>query len=221
MRLPHLPFVKVCCISSLEEARLAMASGASALGLVSEMPSGPGVISDELIAEIAAQVPPPVATFLLTCRQDAEAIIAQHRFCRTTTIQLVDFVPVKDLQKLRADLPGIKLVQVIHVTGPESVKEAAFIAPFVDALLLDSGNQKLPVKELGGTGRTHDWSLSQKIRESVDRPVFLAGGLNRDNIVDAIVKVRPFGLDLCSGVRTKGALDARKLEGFFKALTLA
>ena len=218
MRLSHLPFVKVCCISSVQEAQLALAAGASALGLVSEMPSGPGVISDELIAEIAAQVPPPVATFLLTCRQEAEEIIAQHRFCRTSTIQLVDYVPIAQLQKLRAGLPGIKLVQVIHVVDQDSLAEARVSAPFVDALLLDSGNQKLPVKELGGTGRTHDWTLSRRICETVGRPVFLAGGLNRDNVADAVATVRPFGLDLCSGVRTRGALDAGKLEGFFKAL---
>ncbi len=218
MRLPHLPFVKVCCISSIEEARLAVAAGASALGLVSEMPSGPGVISDEQIAKIADQVPPPIASFLLTCRQDADEIIAQHTVCRTSTIQLVDYVSIEQLKKLRTGLPGIKLVQVIHVVDQESVEEARTSAPFVDALLLDSGNQKLPVKELGGTGRTHDWSLSRKICETVGRPVFLAGGLNRDNVADAVAKVRPFGLDLCSGVRTNGALDTRKLEGFFEAL---
>jgi phosphoribosylanthranilate isomerase len=216
MRLPHLPFVKVCCISSVQEARLAVAAGASALGLVSEMPSGPGVISDELIAEIAAQVPPPVATFLLTCRQEADEIILQHRYCRTSTIQLVDYVPI--VQQLRAGLPGIKLVQVIHVVDEESLAEARTSAPFVDALLLDSGNQKLPVKELGGTGRTHDWALSRAIRAACDQPVFLAGGLNRDNVVDAVRTVQPFGLDLCSGVRTRGVLDAEKLAGFFTAL---
>lgn len=221
MRLPHLPFVKVCCISSIGEAQLAVASGASALGLVSEMPSGPGVIPDELIAEIAAQVPPPIATFLLTCRQDAEEIIAQHGLCRTSTIQLVDYVPHAQLAKLRAGLPGVKLVQVIHVADQDSVEEAKASAPWVDALLLDSGNQKLPVKELGGTGRTHDWSLSRAIREAVDRPVFLAGGLNRGNVADAVAAVHPFGIDLCSGVRINGALDAGKLTGFFKALSVA
>lgn len=219
MRLPHLPVVKVCCISSLEEARLAMAAGASALGLVSEMPSGPGVISDEQIAEIAARIPPPIASFLLTCRQDADEIIAQHMVCRTSTIQLVDRVRIEELKKLRDGLPGIKLVQVIHVVDQESVEEALTTAPFVDALLLDSGNQKLPVKELGGTGRTHDWTLSRRICETVDRPVFLAGGLNPENVGEAVAKVRPFGLDLCSGVRTKGQLDARKLEDFFTALS--
>ncbi|HWQ08397.1 MAG TPA: phosphoribosylanthranilate isomerase, partial [Holophaga sp.] len=197
---------------------MAIEAGASALGLVSEMPSGPGVIPDARIAEIAAQVPPPVATFLLTCRQDADGIIAQHRVCRTGTIQLVDEVPVEELKKLRAGLPGIKLVQVVHVAGPESVEEAAVPAPFVDAILLDSGNQKLPVKELGGTGRTHDWTLSRRIRDTVGRPVFLAGGLAPDNVADAVRRVEPFGLDLCSGVRTKGALDPAKLGAFFAAL---
>lgn len=221
MRLPHLPFVKVCCISSLEEARLAMACGASALGLVSEMPSGPGVITDELIAEIAAQVPPPIATFLLTCRQEAQGIIEQHRLCRTSTIQLVDHVPHQELKQLRAGLPGIKLVQVIHVVDQDSVTEARAAAPFVDAILLDSGNQKLPVKELGGTGRTHDWRLSREIVETAGRPVFLAGGLNAGNIADAVASVQPYGLDLCSGVRTKGALDGAKLTAFFETLSQA
>jgi phosphoribosylanthranilate isomerase len=218
MRIPRLPRVKICCISSREEANLAIAAGASALGLVSAMPSGPGVIDDELIAEIAAAVPPPVATFLLTSRQDADGIVEQHRYCGTSALQLVDHVPHGELRRLRAQLPGIRLVQVIHVTGPESVEEASAVASLVDALLLDSGNQKLPVKELGGTGRTHDWTLSRRIRDSASRPVFLAGGLHAGNLADAVAMVEPFGLDLCSSVRTDGRLDPTKLHGFFAAL---
>jgi phosphoribosylanthranilate isomerase len=218
MRVPHLPFVKICCISSIEEARLAIDGGASALGLVSAMPSGPGVIADDLIARIAATVAPPVATFLLTSRQDAASIIEQHRHCRTSTLQLVDHVPLAELQKLRAALPGIGLVQVIHVTGEESIDEAQQAASVVDALLLDSGNQKLAVKELGGTGRTHDWRLSRRIRDSVQVPLFLAGGLKPDNVAEAVAAVAPYGLDLCSSVRTDGRLDAAKLRGFFSAL---
>ncbi len=217
MRIDGRPFVKVCCISSIEEARLAISLGASALGLVSSMPSGPGVIQDDLIASIAAAVPPPVATFLLTSRQEAEGIIEQHRFCATTTIQLVDRVPVDELRKLRRALPGIKLVQVIHVVGDESVAEAGSVAPFVDAVLLDSGNQALAIKELGGTGRTHDWRLSRRIRAALDVPVFLAGGLNARNVSEAIATVDPFGLDLCSGVRSEGRLDETKLRAFFAA----
>jgi phosphoribosylanthranilate isomerase len=217
------PFLKIFCISSQVEARLAWEMGADALGLVSQMPSGPGVISDELIAQIAQQVPPPVATFLLTCKQDAVSIIAQHRLCRSSTIQLVDEVPPDELHQLREALPGISLVQVIHVVDESSVQAAVNAAPLVDAILLDSGNQKLPVKELGGTGRTHDWRISAKIREALSalpqpKPVFLAGGLHAGNVADAVAAVQPHGLDVCSGVRTDGRLDAGKLAQLIAAL---
>ncbi len=92
------------------------------------------------------------------------------------------------------------------------------MAPHVDAILLDSGNQKLATKELGGTGKTHDWTLSRTIRESVDIPMFLAGGLMSENVVQAIRDVGPFGLDTCSGVRTEGKLDRHKLTRFFAAV---
>ncbi len=179
------------------------------------MPSGPGVIAEELIAEIAAHVPPPVATFLLTCRQDAASIIEQQRRCRVNTLQLCDRVPTEVYAELRAGLPGVSLVQVVHVRGEESFEEAVHVARHVDALLLDSGNQSLAVKELGGTGRTHDWRVSRRIVEASPVPVFLAGGLKPENVAEAVSTVRPFGLDVCSGVRTDGRLDAEKLSRFF------
>jgi phosphoribosylanthranilate isomerase len=212
------PRVKICCIFSVEEAALAAACGASALGLVSHMPSGPGVISDERIAEIAATVPPSIGTFLLTSRQSVADIVEQQRFCRTNTIQICDHLTDGTHRDLKDALPGISVVQVIHVTGPESIKEAERIAPHVDAILLDSGNQRLAVKVLGGTGRTHDWTLSRTIRERIRVPLFLAGGLTPDNVGQAIDGVGPFALDVCSGVRTDGKLDATKLQRFFVAV---
>jgi phosphoribosylanthranilate isomerase len=197
---------------------MAIEHGADAVGLVSEMPSGPGVIADELIASIAAHMPPAVSSFLLTCKQDAPSIIAQQQRACVNTIQICDRLATGSYQDLREALPGIALVQVIHVGGPEAVDEAMQVAPFVDAVLLDSGNQKLAVKELGGTGRTHDWGLSRKIRESVSVPVFLAGGLNPNNIAEAIRQVEPFGVDVCSGVRTNGKLDEEKLSNFFRSI---
>ena len=208
------PRIKICCISTVAEAALAVRCGANAVGLVSAMPSGPGVITEELIAEIAATVPLGVATFLLTSRTDAPGIIAQQRRMRTNTIQLCDRVSADCLRELREALPGIALVQVIHVTGPESVSEASAVASSVDAILLDSGNQKLAVKELGGTGRTHDWKFSRAIVQAVNVPVFLAGGLNPDNVAQAIEQVRPYGLDICSGVRMNGKLHKQQLEEF-------
>jgi len=210
------PRIKICCIRSVAEAALAIRHGAAALGLVSAMPSGPGVIAEETIAEIAATVPPGVATFLLTSRRDADSIITQQRRCRVNTLQLCDSVEPGCHAKLRAALPGIALVQVIHVPGPESVDEAMSVADSVDALLLDSGNQRLAVKELGGTGRTHDWRISRKIVESVRVPVFLAGGLTPENVQAAIHEVQPFGLDVCSGLRTDGKLDEQKVKRFFE-----
>ncbi len=211
------PRIKICCIASIEEAELAVSAGASALGLVSAMPSGPGVIDEALIADIAARVPPAIATFLLTSRQDADAIIEQQRRCRTNTLQLVDHVPLAEIIKLRRALPGVSLVQVIHVSGPQSIDEARTVASHVDAILLDSGNQKLPVKELGGTGRIHDWNISRQIRKVIDKPLFLAGGLRAENVAEAVAAVAPFGLDICSGVRSEGRLDAGKLRAFIRA----
>jgi phosphoribosylanthranilate isomerase len=218
MNFSLTPRVKICCIGSVAEAALAIECGASALGLVSHMPSGPGVISDDQIAEIAATVPPSIGTFLLTSRQKVKDIIEQQRFCRTNTIQLCDHLTHGTHRDLKDALPGISVVQVVHVTGPDSVEEAAKVAPHVDAILLDSGNQKLAVKQLGGTGRTHDWTLSRTIRERIGIPLFLAGGLTPDNVGQAIEEVGPFGLDVCSGVRTDGKLDATKLRRFFAAV---
>jgi phosphoribosylanthranilate isomerase len=219
MQPTTLPRVKICCISSRDEARLAICHGAAALGLVSAMPSGPGVIDEELIAQIAAGVPPPIATFLLTSLTDAAGIVAQHHRCRTSTIQLVDRLERGSYADLRAALPGISLVQVVHVTGEESFAEALAVAAHVDAILLDSGNPALGVKELGGTGRRHDWAISRRIREAVDVPIFLAGGLRPANVAEAIEQVGPFALDICSGVRTDGQLDEAKLSQFFMSLS--
>jgi phosphoribosylanthranilate isomerase len=212
------PRVKICCIGSVDEAALAVDWGASALGLVSTMPSGPGVIGDDRIAEITATVPPAIGTFLLTSRQRVADIIDQQRFCCPNTIQICDRLIAGTHRDLKVALHGISIVQVIHVTGPESVEESARVAPEVDALLLDSGNQKLAVKELGGTGRTHDWKLSRAIRGRIDTPMFLAGGLTPENVERAIEAVGPFGIDVCSGVRTDGKLDAGKLKRFFAAV---
>jgi len=217
MEAVRRPRIKVCCIRDGAEAWTAIRNGASALGLVSAMPSGPGVIEEATIAAVAKLVPPGIATFLLTSLQDANAIVAQHRRLRTTTLQIVDQLTSGSYAELRHALPGIGLVQVIHVTGSVSVDEAVAVSPHVDAILLDSGNPALPVKELGGTGRRHDWTISRQIREVVSVPIYLAGGLRPENVAEAIEAVGPFGLDLCTGVRTDGRLDAAKLARFVEA----
>jgi phosphoribosylanthranilate isomerase len=212
------PKIKICCIRNFEEATLAINAGASALGLVGAMPSGPGVITDAEIHSIAGLVPPSIATFLLTSETSVSEIVKYHKRTQTTTIQLVDSLIEGTYEELRTELPGIRLVQVIHVLGEKSIDEALSISEKVDAILLDSGNPNLRIKELGGTGRTHDWKLSRNICESVSIPVFLAGGLICENIQQAIAEVQPFGVDVCSGVRTNGLLDQNKLNRFIELI---
>jgi phosphoribosylanthranilate isomerase len=207
---------KICCINNVEEARIAIEYGASAIGLVAKMPSGPGPIPDKLIREIAKTVPPPVATFMLTSETVADNIIEHHHRTNTNTIQIVDSVSSGSYALLKSALPNVKIVQVIHVIDEKSVDEALKISEMVDGILLDSGNPRLKIKELGGTGRVHNWKLSRQISDKSKCPVFLAGGLNPDNVIQAIEEVQPFAVDVCSGVRTDGHLDRAKLELFVR-----
>ncbi len=213
--------LKVCCISSREEAALAIRLGAEALGLVSAMPSGPGVIDEALITEIARSVPPPVATFLLTSRTTGEAIADQVAACGTSVVQIVDAIDPREYAVIRRRLPSLRIVQVLHVWEDGAIDEARRCAPLVDALLLDSGRPRPAdgsAPTLGGTGQVHNWEVSARIVRAVDRPVFLAGGLSMTNAAEAVRVVRPFGLDVCSGVRTASRLDEDKLCAMIEAM---
>jgi phosphoribosylanthranilate isomerase len=216
-----VPRVKICCISSEHEARIAIDAGASAIGLVGRMPSGPGPIADELIKKIAGKIPPPVATFLLTSKTSVKEIIEHHLRTLTNTIQIVDSLSSGTYSQLKAALPGVRIVQVIHVIDETSIDEALAVSGMVDALLLDSGNPKLKVKELGGTGRVHNWKFSRQIRDHSKCPIFLAGGLNPENVREAIEAVQPFAVDVCSGVRIDGKLDKNKVESFIRNATMS
>lgn len=210
--------LKVCCIASIAEAELAVASGANAIGLVSAMPSGPGVIDDTTVREVAQWARGRARTFLLTSRTDPNAIAEQLRDLQPHTVQLVDALATDALQQLRSLAPTVRIVQVIHVRSAADVDEACALAPFVDEILLDSGNPNAAVKELGGTGRVHDWALSARIVQESGVPVWLAGGLRAENVADAVARVRPHGLDVCSGVRRNGDLDAARLSALVTAM---
>lgn len=214
----YKPKIKICCISSIEEAELAIKHGAYAIGLVSEMPSGPGVIDEILIAEIAKSVPQHIKTFLLTSKQDTDSIIEQVSRCKTNTIQIVDELIHGSYLDFKKAIPSIDIVQVIHVNDEKSLERAIEVSEYVDAILLDSGNQKLTIKELGGTGKTHNWEISKQIVDTVSVPVFLAGGIKSSNVLNAIKTVNPYGVDLCSSVRTDNQLDPQKISDFFNVI---
>ncbi len=210
--------VKICCISSIGEAELAISHGANIIGLVSDMPSGPGIIAESEIKQIIEHVAGRVDCCLLTSKQDVEEIIRQCQYMRPSMLQIVDALPLNAIKELRQRLADIQIIQVLHVLDEEIVREAIRFSSYVDGILLDSGNPNKSVKELGGTGRTHDWNISKFIVEELDIPVYLAGGIKADNVEEAVKITNPFGVDLCSGVRTNGQLDPEKLEQFMKRL---
>lgn len=210
--------VKICCIQSVAEARMAVEAGASLIGLVGAMPSGPGPIADDAIAAIARWAPPGVATVLLSSETNAAGLVAHAGRCHPGILQIVDAPEPDAYAALRATYPALKLMQVIHVEGEDAIDQARAAEAHVDAVLLDSGRPNAAVRELGGTGRTHDWSVSRRLVAALRKPVFLAGGLRPDNVAEAVAAVRPFGVDLCSGVRTDDRLDPVKLTAFMAAL---
>ena len=209
---------KVCCIQDEAEAQLAVAAGASLLGLVSAMPSGPGVLPEERIAAIARVVPPGVESVLLSARTDAEGLVAQIARCRTSAVQLVAPCEPDVHEALRQIVPGLRVIQVVHVEDEGALEIARRAAETADALLLDSGAPSASTPELGGTGRTHDWALSRAIVEASPKPVLLAGGLGPENAREAWERVRPYALDLCSALRPAGALQPELLSAFATAL---
>ena len=211
-------YTKICCIQSFEEAQLAAAHGADILGFVSEMPSGPGIIDESLIAEIIAQLPDSAISFLLTSKTTVDEIVKQQECCRAHALQLCSPLGHSDLIDLKQALPETKLVYVVHVKGEESVQEALDVESLIDIILLDSSTRLNGLPQLGGTGLVHDWDVSRKIVERTNVPVYLAGGLKAANVRAAIEKVRPYGVDVCTGVRTDWRLDAEKLGMFFNEI---
>ena len=193
---------------------MAIQAGADAVGLVAAMPSGPGTISDADIAAIARLVPSPISTFLLTAEQTATAISQHIARTRPTTVQIVAHIAPEESAKLAQLRPDVQRVQVIHVEDETALDLIPLYADHVDAFLLDSGRPNAAIPELGGTGRPHDWSISAAFVAASPLPVYLAGGLTAQNVQQAIREVRPYGVDLCSGVRTDGRLDQTKLNAF-------
>jgi phosphoribosylanthranilate isomerase len=213
--------VKICCITSAQALALATRYGADAIGLVGPMPSGTGIIGLDRARELAALTPPPVASFLLSCATRPADLLAEAREVAPAVLQIVDAVEPAAYALLRRELPALKLVQVLHVDGEASLEEARALFGLVDALLLDSGAPHAAVRELGGTGRVHDWAVSARIVAEAPVPVLLAGGLTSENVGEAIGTVRPFGVDLCTGLRSEGRLDEAKLAAFMAAVAAA
>ncbi|MDZ7629315.1 MAG: phosphoribosylanthranilate isomerase [Parvularculaceae bacterium] len=218
------PF-KICCMQSEAEIDMAAAAGAFAVGIVGPMPNGAGFLDDATAARLARygvkHHGDKLWVTLLTKRTRGDDIAAHVAAIGANAVQLVDRPEDGAYGFLRARFPALKILQVVHVEDGRAVDDAREAAPFVDAVLLDSGKPSAATPTFGGTGDRHDWSISRRIVESLDKPVFLAGGLNPSNAAEALSAVRPFGLDICSGLRDRGRGDAlipERLAAFAAAL---
>ena len=208
------PRIKICCISSDTELAIAVRAGADLLGFVAPPLGGLGVIPQPLIAELIRAVPPGCTAVLLTGLTEREDIAAQVRECRPSALQLVRATTPETREGLREEFPGLRLMQVVHVHGEQAIEDALAAQVGSDGLILDSAVLGGETEQLGATGLTHDWSVSARIVAAVSIPVYLAGGLSAANVGAARHTVDPFGLDLCSSVRTDGQLDEGKVQAF-------
>ncbi|MBO6795783.1 phosphoribosylanthranilate isomerase [Maricaulis sp.] len=213
--------LKVCCIKSVGEARMAVAAGADILGLVGPMPSGPGTITYAQARSIAAELPDTVEPWLLTSETTATTLAAAAEESGVSNLQIVRHLDPDELERLRSSRPELKLVQVIHVEDEGALGLISRYERHIDAFLLDSGKPSAAIETLGGTGDVHDWSISARFVAATNKPVMLAGGLKAGNVLDAVRRVRPYGVDLCSSLRQEDALDAELLQEFVQALRLA
>ena len=213
--------VKVCCVASAVEARLAVGLGADAVGLVGHMPSGPGVIGVAAAAQIAKEVPGGADTFLLTSAMRASEIVKDLAVCPASAVQIVRHIDPGEYPELIETAPQVRRIQVVHIEDEGALDLLAVYEPFVDAFLLDSGKTFGADQQFGGTGATHNWTISRRFVERTHIPVYLAGGLNSTNVFEAITQVRPYGVDLCTGVRTDDQLDPAKLEAFMSEVLRA
>lgn len=203
--------VKICGIQSQEDMSTALQAGADALGfLVGITHVAEDKIGLEEAKYLIEQLPPFVSSVAVTHLQQTDEIVDIVRTIRCTTVQVHNDVEVSVLQQIRAKLPHVKIIKAVHVTGQEALDYAREMASYVDALLLDSRTSD----RLGGTGLTHDWNISRQIVEQGPVPVILAGGLTPSNVGDAVQSVRPFGVDVNSGVEIAGKKDPHKCREF-------
>lgn len=204
--------VKICGNTSAGDAAKALELGADLVGVIVDVPvETPRKVSLEKAKEIYSVVPKEKRVMVLMPSSVDEVI----RFCRDAEpgyIQLHGGESPDFLMELRESVP-CRIIKTIHVSGAEALKEARRFSPLCDFLLLDT-----PSVTMGGSGLKHDWGISREVVLTAEVPVILAGGLSPENVGEAVRRVRPFGVDVSSGVESRpGKKDHRRVKNFIEA----
>ena len=208
--------VQIAGVSSVEEALAAADAGVDALGFTVRLPTGVhDGLTEAKARSIVAGLPPFVASVAITYVGAPREAVELCRYLGVTTLQLHGPFPTTEIPVLRVGLPHLKIIRAVHVTGPEAVAQARALARQVDALILDTYDPD--TGRHGATGKTHDWAISRQIVDEVPVPVILAGGLTPDNVAAAIAAVRPWGVDVHTGIeRPDGSRDLDRIRAFVR-----
>ncbi len=208
-------YVKICGIRRHEDALIAAELGADAIGLlVGQRHNSPDFISAAVARDISRALPPSVEAVLVTHIEEIDELERLLEQSGITTVQLHSEIAPNSVERLRGRLPYVKIFKSVSIISADSVAYPEAFEKLVDGFVLDSIN--VATGQLGGTGKTHDWSVSRQIvMRYLEIPIILAGGLNSENVRSAIEYVHPFGVDVNSGTKAPdGFKDARKMEEF-------
>lgn len=204
---------KICGINSVEEMNTAIRAGADALGfLVGITHLAEDKTDIPTARELIRQIPPFISRVAVTHLQTADEIVPLLKELNVDTVQLHNDITLNEIEKIRNYFPWLNIIKSVSVTGEESVTSARQFVGYVNAVILDSRTEE----RLGGTGLTHDWSISRRIVETLPLPVILAGGLTPDNLKSAIETVHPYAVDVNSGVETNNKKDPVKTATFIQ-----
>jgi phosphoribosylanthranilate isomerase len=213
--------IQIAGVSSLEEALFCESIGVEALGFTVRLPTGVhDGLTEAKARSIVAALPPFVTAAAITYVGAAREAVELCRYLGVAALQLHGEFPTHDIAVIRAALPHLKIIRAVHVTGDEARARARSLERHVDALILDTFD---PDTGRGGaTGKTHDWNLSRALVEASRVPVILAGGLNAANVAEAIRLVRPWAVDVHTGVEdADGRRSFEKLRAFVAAVRAA
>ena len=203
--------VKICGTATFADLDCAVAAGADAVGFLMGITHvTQDAVTPETAAAMVATLPPfivPVAVTHLTKPSDLIRIV---ELSRCTTLQIQDMVTPDDIAEVREVLPYLRIMKAVHVMDESAITTAKYFSDTADAILLDTRT----ADRIGGTGITHDWNISAKIVKECSCPVILAGGLTPENVTEAIIRVRPYAVDVHTGVKKNGVRDAERTRAF-------
>ena len=213
---PDRHLIQIAGVRDRREADMIVRCGADLLGFPLRLAGGGEDLVESDAGEIIRGLRPPARGVVITYLADARSILELCRTAGSRIVQLHGAVPVTALAALRELSPDLWIIKSLVVRGDNVTALETLVdrtGPFVDAYITDTFDPATGA--CGATGCTHDWAISRRLVEHSPKPVILAGGLNPGNVREAVVTVRPAGVDTHTGVEGRdGGKDRALVERF-------